>query len=130
MRPISKLHFPFCVFDRADLIVVMFDAHKLDISDELKMVIDTLKPHHDKMRCGPTIDTYCATLCESNGYFVSLLGGGGHTAQNERCVGVGTRYGFTNKAIAPCMRVGSTVGSVARLRVWYRCYRAVRRGSR
>lgn len=36
--------------DRADLIVVMFDAHKLDISDELKMVIDTLKPHHDKMR--------------------------------------------------------------------------------
>lgn len=37
--------------DRADLIVVMFDAHKLDISDELKMVIDTLKPHHDKMRC-------------------------------------------------------------------------------
>ena len=35
---------------RADLIVVMFDAHKLDISDELKMVIDTLKPHHDKMR--------------------------------------------------------------------------------
>lgn len=28
----------------------MFDAHKLDISDELKMVIDTLKPHHDKMR--------------------------------------------------------------------------------
>lgn len=38
---------------RADLIVVMFDAHKLDISDELKMVIDTLKPHHDKMRCDP-----------------------------------------------------------------------------
>lgn len=30
--------------------MVMFDAHKLDISDELKMVIDTLKPHHDKMR--------------------------------------------------------------------------------
>ncbi|KAG5189289.1 P-loop containing nucleoside triphosphate hydrolase protein [Tribonema minus] len=36
--------------ERADLIVVMFDAHKLDISDELKMVIDTLKPHHDKVR--------------------------------------------------------------------------------
>lgn len=36
--------------ERADLIIVMFDAHKLDISDELKMVIDTLKPHHDKMR--------------------------------------------------------------------------------
>lgn len=39
-----------CSRGRADLIVVMFDAHKLDISDELKMVIDTLKPHHDKMR--------------------------------------------------------------------------------
>lgn len=35
---------------RADLIVVMFDAHKLDISDELKIVIDALRPHHDKMR--------------------------------------------------------------------------------
>eukprot|EP00903_Cladosiphon_okamuranus_P007583 g7356.t1 len=47
--------------ERADLIVVMFDAHKLDISDELKMVIDTLKPHHDKMRVllnkADTIDT-------------------------------------------------------------------------
>ncbi|CAM9258941.1 unnamed protein product [Ectocarpus sp. 13 AM-2016] len=47
--------------ERADLIVIMFDAHKLDISDELKMVIDTLKPHHDKMRVllnkADTIDT-------------------------------------------------------------------------
>ena len=25
--------------DRADLIVIMFDAHKLDISDELKVII-------------------------------------------------------------------------------------------
>lgn len=57
-RVLSVLYFPFCVFDRADLIVVMFDAHKLDISDELKMVIDTLKPHHDKMRCGPTANIY------------------------------------------------------------------------
>jgi GTPase SAR1 family protein len=36
--------------ERADLIIVMFDAHKLDISDELKMVIDVLRPHHEKMR--------------------------------------------------------------------------------
>jgi EH domain-containing protein 1 len=36
--------------DRADMIIVMFDAHKLDISDELKMVLDALKPHHDKIR--------------------------------------------------------------------------------
>lgn len=32
------------------MIVVMFDAHKLDISDELGQAIDTLKPHHKKIR--------------------------------------------------------------------------------
>ncbi len=36
---------------RSDLIIVLFDAYKLDISDELKEVIDALKPNHDKMRC-------------------------------------------------------------------------------
>jgi EH domain-containing protein 1 len=36
--------------ERADLIIIMFDAHKLDISDELKRVIELLKPHQDKMR--------------------------------------------------------------------------------
>jgi GTPase SAR1 family protein len=36
--------------DRADMIIVMFDAHKLDISDELKSVLDTLKPHQEKIR--------------------------------------------------------------------------------
>ena len=36
--------------ERADLIIIMFDAHKLDISDELKRVIEILKPHQDKMR--------------------------------------------------------------------------------
>ena len=36
--------------ERADLVLVMFDAHKLDISDELKTVLDTLKPHQDKIR--------------------------------------------------------------------------------
>lgn len=58
LSPLLESHFLvacgclcFCRHNcRADLIVVMFDAHKLDISDELKMVIDTLKPHHDKMR--------------------------------------------------------------------------------
>ena len=30
---------------RADMIILMFDAHKLDISDELRSVIDKLKPH-------------------------------------------------------------------------------------
>ena len=37
--------------DRADLILLMFDAHKLDISDELKATIDVLKGHEDKIRC-------------------------------------------------------------------------------
>jgi GTP-binding protein EngB required for normal cell division len=37
--------------DRADLILLMFDAHKLDISDELKSTIDVLKGHEDKIRC-------------------------------------------------------------------------------
>lgn len=36
--------------ERADMIIVMFDAHKLDISDELRTVLDTLKPHHEKIR--------------------------------------------------------------------------------
>lgn len=36
--------------ERADLIIVMFDAHKLDISDELKRVMELMIPHLDKIR--------------------------------------------------------------------------------
>jgi EH domain-containing protein 1 len=36
--------------ERSDMILVMFDAHKLDISDELKSVLDALKPHQEKIR--------------------------------------------------------------------------------
>mmetsp|Transcript_28343 Transcript_28343/g.71312 ORF Transcript_28343/g.71312 Transcript_28343/m.71312 type:complete len:522 (+) Transcript_28343:163-1728(+) len=36
--------------DRSDLIIIMFDAHKLDISDELTQVLEKLRPHQDKIR--------------------------------------------------------------------------------
>eukprot|EP00002_Diphylleia_rotans_P004867 TRINITY_DN1378_c0_g1_i2.p1 TRINITY_DN1378_c0_g1~~TRINITY_DN1378_c0_g1_i2.p1 ORF type:complete len:435 (-),score=116.79 TRINITY_DN1378_c0_g1_i2:181-1485(-) len=36
--------------ERADLILLLFDAHKLDISDEFKEVIECLKGHDDKIR--------------------------------------------------------------------------------
>jgi len=47
--------------ERADMVIVMFDAHKLDISDELKTVLDVLRPHQEKIRVllnkADTIDT-------------------------------------------------------------------------
>jgi EH domain-containing protein 1 len=36
---------------RADLILILFDAHKLDISDEFRAVIESLKGNDDKIRC-------------------------------------------------------------------------------
>jgi GTPase SAR1 family protein len=38
----------FC--ERSDMIILFFDAHKLDISDELSSVIESLKGHEDKVR--------------------------------------------------------------------------------
>ena len=37
---------------RCDVILLLFDPHKLDISDEFKSVISTLKGHDDKARPG------------------------------------------------------------------------------
>lgn len=35
---------------RSDLIILCFDAHKLDISDEFRQTIESLKGHEDKVR--------------------------------------------------------------------------------
>jgi EH domain-containing protein 1 len=37
--------------ERSDLILLMFDPSKLDISDEFKGVIEELRPHEDKVHC-------------------------------------------------------------------------------
>ncbi|KAF0727778.1 hypothetical protein AaE_009503 [Aphanomyces astaci] len=37
--------------ERADMVLLLFDAHKLDISDEFQRVIEVLKGHDDKIRC-------------------------------------------------------------------------------
>jgi hypothetical protein len=57
---------------RADMIIVLFDAHKLDISDELKSVLDLLKPHQDKVSgvlgvvcmCSNLIFWVCLWVCK------------------------------------------------------------------
>merc|ERR1711998_70158 len=36
--------------ERSDRILLLFDAHKLDISDEFKSSIDSLRGHDDKIR--------------------------------------------------------------------------------
>jgi EH domain-containing protein 1 len=36
--------------ERSDIILLIFDAHKLDISDELKDIIENLRGHDDKIR--------------------------------------------------------------------------------
>ncbi|KAJ1454229.1 P-loop containing nucleoside triphosphate hydrolase protein [Pelagophyceae sp. CCMP2097] len=46
-------HYPSVVqwfAERSDLILLMFDAHKLDISDELRETIDRLRPHFGSVR--------------------------------------------------------------------------------
>ena len=37
--------------ERSDLILLVFDAYKLDISDEFRGVIEELRSHEDKVRC-------------------------------------------------------------------------------
>lgn len=52
-QSVGRAYYPEVVkwfANRADLILLFFDAHKLDISDEFKSVIDVLKGHEGKMR--------------------------------------------------------------------------------
>ena len=45
------LIFPFIfALQTFQLVIIMFDAHKLDISDELKGVMELFIPHLDKIR--------------------------------------------------------------------------------
>jgi len=37
--------------ERADVVLLTFDAHKLDISDEFQEVMEVLRPYADKVRC-------------------------------------------------------------------------------
>jgi len=37
--------------ERADLVLLTFDAHKLDLSDEFQEVMEVLRPYADKVRC-------------------------------------------------------------------------------
>ena len=36
--------------ERADRIILLFDAHKLDISDEFKTAVEAIRDHDDKIR--------------------------------------------------------------------------------
>lgn len=39
------------LLERSDVILLMFDCSKLDISDEFKLVIEELQPHEGKVHC-------------------------------------------------------------------------------
>ena len=52
---------------RADVILLLFDPHKLDISDEFKSVIGALRGHDDKARASrgsppPHTHTHCNVM--------------------------------------------------------------------
>ncbi|KAH7843971.1 hypothetical protein Vadar_023001 [Vaccinium darrowii] len=69
---------------KCDLILLLFDPHKLDISDEFKRVISSLRGHDDKIRVvlnmADQIDTqqlmrvYGALMCSVNDAAAGLLG--------------------------------------------------------
>ena len=50
--------------ERVDRILLLFDAHKLDISDEFKRSIEALRGHDDKIRyfVYPESNCFCRLL--------------------------------------------------------------------
>ena len=44
--------------ERVDRILILFDAHKLDISDEFKKVLDAIKQHEEKVNSLNCINTF------------------------------------------------------------------------
>ena len=61
--------------DRADRILLLFDAHKLDISDEFKLSIEALKGNDDKIRI--VLNKVIYQLLYSNELFLN--------SSNKRC---------------------------------------------
>lgn len=55
---------------KCDLILLLFDPHKLDVSDEFKRVISSLRGHDDKIRVvlnkADQVDTQQVNICPSN----------------------------------------------------------------
>jgi hypothetical protein len=51
MRPYNYVEVVGWFTERADLVIVLFDSVKLDLSDEFKEVLEIMLPHQDKLRC-------------------------------------------------------------------------------
>ena len=62
--------------ERADLVLLTFDANKLDISDEFQQVLQKLLPHADKVRCvlNKADEIDAANLVRVNGALLWNLG--------------------------------------------------------
>lgn len=61
---------------KCDLILLLFDPHKLDVSDEFKRVISSLHGHDDKIRVvlnkADQIDTQQVSICKKC-YLVTIM---------------------------------------------------------
>ena len=53
--------------ERADRIILLFDAHKLDISDEFKTAVESIRDHDDKIRFAKNV-----LVLDSNYVFINF----------------------------------------------------------